>query len=99
MSSHLLAQTLPQWLEHNAAVRAQEVGQRHKCDGIWREFHWQQIADEVRALAFGLAARHVQRGDTVLLISESEIGALAALAELPVLSTRPALRRPSKAPE
>jgi len=71
MSRDALAQTLPQWLAHNATARAHEVGQRHKCDGIWREFRWQQIANEVHALAFGLVARNVKRGDTVLLISEN----------------------------
>jgi long-chain acyl-CoA synthetase len=64
-------QTLPQWLLHRTAVRPGEVGQRYKRDGIWREYSWAAIRDEVRALALGLAARGVRRGQTVLLIGEN----------------------------
>ncbi len=64
-------QTLPQWLLLRANERPAEVGQRHKRDGIWREFSWRAILDEVQALALGLAARGVRRGQTVLLIGEN----------------------------
>jgi long-chain acyl-CoA synthetase len=64
-------QTLPQWLLHRTDVRPTEIGQRHKRDGIWREFSWAAIRDEVQALALGLAARGVRRGQTVLLIGEN----------------------------
>ncbi len=70
-ASKPLPQTLPQWLWHNAAQRGGTVGQRHKCGGVWREFRWAQIAREVQALAFGLAARGLRRGDAVILISEN----------------------------
>ena len=66
-----LPQTLPQWLLHNAASMAGEVAQRHKRDGVWKEFSWTQVRDEVRALALGLRARGVQRGQTVVLLSEN----------------------------
>jgi long-chain acyl-CoA synthetase len=64
-------QTLPQWLLHNAATRGSEVAQRHKRDGVWHEFTWTDVRDEVRALALGLRARGVQRGQTVVLLSEN----------------------------
>lgn len=64
-------QTLPQWLLHNAATRPDEVAQRHKRDGIWKEFSWTDVRDEVRELALGLRARGVQRGQTVVLMSEN----------------------------
>jgi len=64
-------QTLPQWLAHNAASRPTEVAQRHKRDGIWKEFSWTDVRDEVRAIALGLRARGVQHGQTVLLIGEN----------------------------
>jgi long-chain acyl-CoA synthetase len=64
-------QTLPQWLLHNAATRPDEVAQRHKRDGVWKEFSWTDVRDEVRALALGLRARGVQRGQTVVLLSEN----------------------------
>jgi long-chain acyl-CoA synthetase len=64
-------QTLPQWLLHNAATRPDDVAQRHKRDGIWKEFSWSDLRDEVRELALGLRARGVQRGQTVVLMSEN----------------------------
>ena len=67
----LTPQTLPQWLLHNAASRPEEVAQRHKRDGIWKEFSWADVCAEVRELALGLRARGVQRGQTVVLMSEN----------------------------
>lgn len=64
-------QTLPQWLRHNAVTRGSDIGQRHKREGIWKQFSWARIYDEVRALAMGLVERGVQRGNTVMLISEN----------------------------
>ena len=66
-----LPQTLPQWLLHNAQARATTVGQRHKRDGVWREYRWSAIFAQVRALAYGLAVRGVGRGDTVVILSEN----------------------------
>lgn len=71
MSAHDKPQTLPQWLLHNAATRPGEVAQRHKRDGVWKEFSWTDVRDEVRALALALRARGVQRGQTVVLLSEN----------------------------
>jgi long-chain acyl-CoA synthetase len=79
-----LPQTLPQWLQHNERERGGVVGQRHKQGGIWREFTWRAIAAEVRALAFGLAARGLRRGDAVVVISENR--PQQYWAELAVLS-------------
>lgn len=70
-ADNLKPQTLPQWLLHNAATRSTEVAQRHKRDGVWKEFSWADVHDEVRALAIGLRARGVQRGQTVVLLSEN----------------------------
>ncbi|RYY99517.1 MAG: hypothetical protein EOO24_17315, partial [Comamonadaceae bacterium] len=64
-------QTLPQWLLHNAAKRSGDVAHRHKRDGVWKEFSWSDVRDEVQVLAAGLQARGVQRGQTVLLLSEN----------------------------
>lgn len=66
-----LPQTLPQWLARNAAIRPDEVAQRHKREGVWKEFTWADVRDQVRALALGLHARGVQRGHTVVLLSEN----------------------------
>lgn len=66
-----LPQTLPQWLLRNAASRAGQVAQRHKRNGVWKEFTWADVRDEVRALALGLRARGVQHGQTVVMLSEN----------------------------
>lgn len=71
MSLTDLPQTLPQWLAQNAVLRPDMVGQRLKRDGVWREYTWRTIAEEVKTIAFGLAARNVNRGDSVLIISEN----------------------------
>jgi long-chain acyl-CoA synthetase len=41
---------------------------REKEYGIWQAWTWQQVADEVRALACGLAARGFTRGDKLGII-------------------------------
>ena len=61
----MLPQTLPQWLVHRAKLQAHDIAQRHKRDGIWREFSWQDIWLEVREIAYGLLAQGVRRGQTV----------------------------------
>ena len=64
-------QTLPQYLLDNARRQPQQIGERHKRDGIWQEYSWSAIAAEVKGIACGLLALEVQRGDTVLLLSEN----------------------------
>lgn len=64
-------QTLPQSLLHNRCERPDAVGHRHKRRGIWKEFSWSRIYDQVRQIAYGLLALGVQRGQTVVLISEN----------------------------
>lgn len=66
-----LPQTLPQWLLYRATQQPRDVGQRHKRDGIWREYTWQDIWQEVREIAYGLLSSGVKRGQTVLLIGEN----------------------------
>lgn len=70
-SEKKLPQTLPQWLLHNVAMRPSDVAQRHKRDGVWKEFTWTAVRDEVRALALGLRDRGVKHGQTVVLLSEN----------------------------
>ena len=64
-------QTLPQWLLHNAKNRSQEVAQRYKRDGVWQEFTWLDVRNQVLQLTLGLRARGVTRGQTIVLISEN----------------------------
>lgn len=64
--------TLPQILDAHADATPDRLSQRHKHRGIWREFSFAKVRDEVRALALGLAALGIERGETVAIIGENE---------------------------
>src|SRR2546423_11361070 len=55
--------TFPKLLMHHGRVRPQRPAIREKDLGIWQTWTWQQFADEVRALACGLALQGLKRGD------------------------------------
>ena len=44
---------------------------REKALGIWQTWTWRQMYDEVRALAGGLAAMGLARGDKVAIIGDN----------------------------
>lgn len=64
--------TLPQLLSRRAGEEPGRLAQRHKRRGIWRQYSFAQVEDEVRALALGLEALGVARGETVAVIGENE---------------------------
>ena len=64
--------TLPQILQQRAEQTPHRLSQRHKHRGIWREFSFARVRDEVRSLALGLHRMGVQRGQTVAVIGENE---------------------------
>ncbi|MCL4744500.1 MAG: AMP-binding protein [Burkholderiaceae bacterium] len=66
------AQTLAQVLAERARISPNEVCERHKRLGIWHEFTWAQVHDNVRALALGLQALGVRRDGVVMAIGENE---------------------------
>ena len=55
--------TFPRLLLHHARARPDHPATREKDLGIWQTWTWRQVADEVRALACGLAAEGFKRGD------------------------------------
>ena len=63
--------TFPRLLLHHAKVRPDRPAIREKDLGIWQSWTWSQVADEVRALACGLAAQGFKRGMTIALIGEN----------------------------
>ena len=63
--------TLPKVLLHNASAFAKRPAIRLKDLGIWQTWTWQQVADEVRAFAIGLAMAGVRRGDTVAIVGDN----------------------------
>ena len=65
-------QTLAQALAERARATPDTVAERHKRLGIWQEFTFARVQDEVRALALGLQQLGVTRGSVVLVIGENE---------------------------
>jgi len=63
--------TFPRLLLRNAKVYADRPAMREKHLGIWQSWTWSQVADEVRALACGLAAQGFKRGMTIALIGDN----------------------------
>ena len=68
LSAPASADTFPKLLLHHASVRGGRPSIREKDLGIWQTHTWREVAAEVRALACGLAAQGVKRGDHVAII-------------------------------
>jgi long-chain acyl-CoA synthetase len=82
--------TFPRLLLHHAAVRGGHPALREKDLGIWQTWTWSQVADEVRALACGLAAQGFERGMHLAIIGDNRprlywsMAAAQALGGIPV---------------
>ena len=63
--------TFPRLLLHHAEVRPDHPATREKDLGIWQTWTWRQVADEVRALACGLAAQGFRRGMHLAIIGDN----------------------------
>lgn len=64
--------TLPQVLLSRAAEHPERICERHKYRGIWREYTFADVLDNVRALALGLRTLGLERGQTLAIIGENE---------------------------
>src|SRR5262252_8312636 len=71
--------TFPKLLMHHAEVRGARPAIREKDLGIWQTWTWLDFADEVRALACGLAAQGVKRGDHFALVGDNRPRLYAAM--------------------
>jgi len=60
--------TFPRLLLRNATARPDHPSIREKNLGIWQTWTWAQVAEEVRALASGLAELGFKRGDNLAII-------------------------------
>ena len=65
------ADTFPKLLLENAARIGDLPACREKDLGIWQTWSWSQVADEVHALACGLAAMGFQRGDKLIIVGDN----------------------------
>lgn len=63
--------TFPKLLLDRARRHPDKVAMREKELGIWQAWTWRQMYDEVRALACGLAAMGLARGDKVAIIGDN----------------------------
>src|SRR5258708_15826877 len=66
-----VADPFPALLLHHARLRAEWTAIREKDLGIWQSWSWSQVADEVRALACGLAAQGLRRGMNLAIIGDN----------------------------
>ena len=90
LSAPVSADTFPKLLLHHASVRGERPSIREKDLGIWQTYTWRQVAAEVRALACGLAAQGLKRGDHVAIIGANRprvywsVAAAQCLGAIPV---------------
>jgi len=71
--------TFPKLLMHHAQVRGGRPAIREKDLGIWQTWTWKRFADEVRALACGLAAEGFKRGEHLALVGDNRPRIYAAV--------------------
>jgi long-chain acyl-CoA synthetase len=63
--------TFPRLLLNHAAMRGDRPATREKYLGIWQTWSWSQVAEEVRAIACGLAELGFKRGDNLAIIGDN----------------------------
>ena len=63
--------TFPRLLLHHAQVRGNHPAMREKDLGIWQTQTWADVANQVTALACGLAQLGFQRGDRLAVIGDN----------------------------
>jgi long-chain acyl-CoA synthetase len=81
--------TFPKLLMHHAQVRAGRPAIREKDLGIWQTWAWHEFADEVRALACGLAEQGLKRGDHMALVGANRPRLYAGIAAAQCLGAIP----------
>ena len=81
--------TFPKLLMHHARVRPQRPAIREKDLGIWQTWTWRRFADEARALACGLAAQGLKRGDHMALVGDNRPRLYAMMCAVQCLGAVP----------
>ena len=83
--------TFPRILMHHAKVRPERPAMREKEYGIWQTYTWAQVAENVRAIACGLAELGFRRGDRLAVIGDNRprlywsVAACQCLGGIPVM--------------
>jgi long-chain acyl-CoA synthetase len=81
--------TFPKLLAYHAQVRGERPAIREKDLGIWQTWTWKEFADEVRALACGLAAQGLKRGEHIAVVGDNRPRIYAAIAAAQCLGAIP----------
>src|SRR6266850_5454393 len=81
--------SFPKLLMHHAKVRAEQPAIREKDLGIWQTWTWREFAEEVRALACGLADAGLARGAHFALIGANRPRIYAGIAAAQCLGAIP----------
>jgi long-chain acyl-CoA synthetase len=82
--------TFPRLLLAHAKARGNRPSMREKDLGIWQIWTWSQVAEEVRAIACGLALEGLKRGQHLAIIGENRprlywtMAACQAIGAIPV---------------
>ena len=63
--------TFPKLLLNHVKQRPDSPAIREKGYGIWQVWSWREMADEIRALACGLAAKGFNRGDKLAIVGQN----------------------------
>ena len=63
--------TFPRLILYHAARRGGRPAIREKDFGIWQTWSWAEVAEQVRALACGLAARGFARGERLAIVGDN----------------------------
>jgi long-chain acyl-CoA synthetase len=81
--------TFPKLLLHQARERGGRPAIREKDLGIWQTWTWHDLAEEVCALACGLAAHGLRRGDHIALVGDNRPRMYAAMCAAQCLGSIP----------
>ena len=71
MASGQALDTFPRLLVEHARVRGGKPAMREKDLGIWQCWTWHDVAEEVHALASGLAEMGLRRGDNLAIVGDN----------------------------
>ena len=81
--------TFPRLMLEHARQRPDAPAMREKQFGIWQALSWSDMADMVRVLACGLAARGVVRDDHVVVVGENRPRLYASMLAIQSLGAVP----------
>ena len=90
ISSGSVLPSMPHYLLRNAEQYRNRVAMRHKNLGIWHEWTWAQMLEEVQAFSLGLAELGLVAGDKIAIVGNNRprlywtFAAVQAIGGIPV---------------